>query len=413
MDNKEEKKYEEENIENEDLDYEENDVVVEKTTSSNQNKYDSEFREKIIKMFKIVLIALVIILVFGFIISLFNKKSYTYSSVEDVMKNAAIKYFKDNSNRLPKDESEIVEISADVLISNNYMKKLDHYMRGTTCTGKVSVEKSGTSSYNYIPLLSCDNYTTTSLVDTVKNTKNIVEDGYGLYFLNNEYVYRGLEVNNYLKLSGSEIVWRIVKINSNDEIVLISEQRTINQFSWDRRYNSTTKDTSGLGVYHNSDMSRILGKVFDNTLATEERHYDKERVFISESDKSKIVEFDACVGTRSEKDTSKDGSTECATTEKTKMALLPVYDFLNASLDNNCTSTEKRDCQNYNYLVTKYTYWLATGCSDKTNRVYRVSSSIYKRTANSSSSLRVVVHLNKNTTVIKGDGSKDNPYIVR
>ena len=61
--------------------------------------------------------------------------------VEDIMKKAAIKYFKDNKNKLPKNTREIVEIHANVLVTNKYMKSLDQYIKDETCTGKVLVEK--------------------------------------------------------------------------------------------------------------------------------------------------------------------------------------------------------------------------------------------------------------------------------
>lgn len=397
-----------------DYDYEpvDNSEISEGTTTKSNNDNANELREKIIKMFKIVFIALVIILVLGFIISLFTKKNYSYSDVEDIMKKAAVNYFKDNSGKLPKTGDEVVEITADVLVSNKYMKRIDQYIKGETCTGKVSVEKVD-SDYNYTPVLSCGDYTTTSLVDMVRKTDNIVTEGYGVYYINDEYVYRGKEVKNYVRFEDSDKLWRIVKINSNNEAVLISDFRTVNPFPWDTRYNNSVQETNGIGVYHNSSISSILDKLYDNTLTKEKaNYYSEEGSILTDDAKTKLVEFKSCVGPRSRDDSSKDGSTECAVTEKTKLSLLPVYDFLNASIDSNCTSTVNPNCQNYNYLSSSG-YWLANGDSEKTDQVYLAATYVYRRRATSESPIRLVIHLNPNVMVQSGNGSNDEPYIIR
>ena len=374
---------------------------------------DNEFREKIISMFKIVLLALVIILVLGFIISLFTRKKYTYSSVEDVMKNAAIDYFKDNSGKLPKTDDQIVQVGVDVLVNGHYMKKLDHYLKEDNCSGKVNVERATTTTYNYTPILSCGKYTTTALVDVVRKKDNIVNDGYGVYYINNEYVYRGLKVDNYVKFNDSSVLWRIVKVNSDNEAVLISDTKSKNKFPWDSRYNNSVGDTSGIGIFNNSEISSILNSIYNNTLDDEDNYYSTELSFLTNYDKTKVVEFDSCVGTRSEEDTTKDGSTECAVQTKTKMSLLPVYDFMNASIDSNCISSVRPDCQNYNYLNSNYAYWLANGSEERSNRVYAVSSYVYSKVANASLPIRPVIHLNQNAMVEKGKGTITNPYIIR
>ncbi len=407
---------EEEKVDNYDLgddyDYEpvDNSETSEETTNKSSN--DNELREKIIKMFKIVFIALVIILVLGFIISLFTKKNYSYSDVEDIMKKAAENYFKDNSGKLPKTGDEVVEITADVLVSNKYMKRIDQYIKGETCTGKVSVEKVD-SDYNYTPVLSCGDYTTTALVDMVRKTDNIVTEGYGVYYINDEYVYRGKDVKNYVRFEDSDKLWRIVKVDSNNEAVLISDFRTNNSFYWDTRYNNLVKRTNGIGVYHNSSISGVLDRLYNNTLNSDsEYYYSKEKTILTDQEKTNIVEFKSCVGPRSEVDSSKDGSTECAVTETTKLSLLPVYDFLNASIDSNCLSTTDPNCQNYNYLNSSG-YWLANGDSEKTDQVYFASTYVYKRRANTKSPIRVVIHLNPNAMVQSGKGTEEEPYIIR
>ena len=389
---------------------------IKKNTPASSLSND-DFRSKMIKMFSIVIIGLVVILIVGFIISLIFGKKYNYAMVEDEMKNAAVNYFKDNKNKLPKNTEEVVEISTTVLANNKYMKTLDKYIKDTSCSGKVSIEKVDDKSYSYTPTLTCKNYTTTKLYDEITKNNNIVTDGFGVYNINNEYVYRGSEVNNYVKFSDSDRLWRIIKATSNNEVVLISDDKTKNVFVWDERYNNQYEDNYGLNIYKNSYISTILKKLYANSLNDDEDEFysNQELEILTKNEKTKIVEFNACVGTRADADTSKDGSTECQTVEKTKMTLLSTQDFLNASLDSNCNSTTKPDCQNYNYLVTGYNYWLANGSRDESSKVYRVTSSGYLQSsyANFESYARVVIHLSENVMLEKGKGTKDNPYVVR
>ena len=378
---------------------------------------NNDFRSKMIKMFGIVIGGLIIILVVGFIISLIVGKKYNYAMVEDEMKNAAVNYFKDNKNKLPKNTEEVVEISTTVLANNKYMKTLDKYLNDTSCTGKVSVEKVGDKSYSYTPVLTCKNYTTTKFYDEIVKDSHIVTDGFGVYNINNEYVYRGSDVNNYVKFSDSDRIWRVIKATSDNEIVLLSEDKTRNVFAWDEKYNNQYEDNYGLNIYKNSYISTILKKLYSNNLNDDEDQFfnNEELDILTKEEKTKIVDFDACVGQRAEEDTSKDGSVECKTVENTKMALLSTNDFLNASLDPNCTSTIKPDCQNYNYLITDYNYWLSNGSANESSRVYRVTSSGYLQAsyANIESYARVVIHLSENVMLEKGKGTKDNPYVVR
>ena len=406
----------EETLDNEVDTVNEENLEQKENKETNDSGNSNEFREKIIKMFGIVIIALVVVLFVGFIISLFSHKKYTYADVEDVMKDAAIAYFKDNKNKLPK-SSEIVEIDSNVLANNKYMKTLDKYLKNKECSGKVSVEKADGKSYSYTSKLSCSDYTTTKLYAEVTKSDNIVTDGYGLYKSNNEYVYRGSKVNNYVRFSDSDKLWRIVRVTSNNEIVLISEDKTKNSFSWDERYNSQYDNNYGINTYKNSSIFEVMKKLYSNTLNSDEENYynNEETDILTDEEKTKIVKFNVCVGQRGNLDTTKDGSSECATVDSTKMSLLSVYDFMNASLDSNCNSTEKPDCQNYNYLVTNYNYWLANGSLENSSKVYRVTSYGYLQAsyANIESYIRPVIHLSENTMLEKGKGTKSDPYVVR
>ena len=397
----------------------ENDEISRDSNDDYNPNTNDDFKEKLIGLFKIVAIALIIILILGFIISLFTRGRYDYAKVEDIMVEAAENYFKDNKSKLPKDTDEIVEIDATVLATNKYMKDLSHYIKKETCTGKVSVEKIDSSNYNYTPTLTCGTYSTSKLADKVRRIDNIKTEGFGVYHINGEYVYRGTKVNNYVKFKDSDYMWRIVKVTSNNETVLISEDRTHNNFVWDERYNNISEDNLGINQYKNSNIESEVSKLYNNKIVDENVEgfdYDTtEDIILTDKEKKKVVSFNACVGPRSLADTSRDGSVECSVTVRTKMAMLSTYDYLNASLDNNCKSVSTPDCQNYNYLVSGDNYWFVNGNSEQTSKVYAVTGDGYilNKDANNISYIRPVIHLNENVMVEKGKGTKEEPYVIR
>ena len=127
-----------------------------------------------------------------------------------------------------------------------------------------------------------------------------------------------------------------------------------------------------------------------------------------------LIKYNACVGTRAENDTSKDGSSECSVKYETKIAMLSVYDYLNASIDPGCTTTISPECQNYNYLKTNNSFWFINGTAEDSSKVYFQSlGSVKKLEASNNSHIRPVIHLNNNVMIESGKGTKVKPYIIR
>ena len=407
--------------EKDDMEYE----IDEETTKNenvNQQKIEQEqFRAKMLKLFGIVIVGLVVILGLGFIFSLFSKKDYTYAEVEDIMKDAAILYFEDYPKKLPSTTDESLEVSSSILAENKNMKELDYYFKDKNCKGNVTVDKVSSKEYTYTPYLKCGtDYETTTFYDAIKNKNNIVTSGYGLYSNNDEYIYRGSNVNNYVKFSDSDTIFRIIKVTKSNEVVLMQENESENEFPWDDRYTKVYEDNSGINDYKNSKISNILDYYYKGKIGQDADdkynyyEYSKEEKFLTKEDRKKIVKFKNCVGRRSKNDTSKDGSVECSTTYESEIGLLPVYDFLNASIDPNCTTTTSPSCQNYNYIVDGSSTWLANGSSEESNEVYMLYLGyVASSEASDSNYIRPIIHLSNKVMLEKGKGTKNNPYIIR
>ncbi len=350
---------------------------------------------------------LCLILLILFISSLFIKKTYSYEQIEEIIKNASISYFKDHPDLLPQMDGGIVEIEVNNLVSAEKMKPLSEYTKeGLSCTGRTLVEKAG-DEYFYTPYLDCgETFATTELYKKVE--EKVVNSGYGLYKINDDYVFRGENVDNYVELDQG--LWRIVKITSSNKIMLIKELGVGNSLAWDNRYNNDTKYPSGINTYSASRVKEYIEKLYTNP---EEK---LNEIMLSANDKAKIVSFNLCVGKRGINDKDNTGSIECSSQfNNQKVGLLTASEYINASIDASCQSLADLSCQNYNYLKEKYSWWLLTADKNNTSKVYRVNESgkVELSNAIAFAYVRPVVYLNNKVLYKSGNGTKEKPYKLK
>ena len=366
------------------------------------------------KLLLIIVGGFVFLILVAIIIFLVLNRKLTFDKVEMKMVEGAEKYFATNSTRLPQIVGNYTEVKLDELVSGGYMKPVSKYVKddNISCSGRVVVTKSGTF-YNYSPYLNCGNYYVTSfLKDQLKKT--VVTNSDGLYEMtqinigpNKEknqaknYVFRGDYVNNYIKIDNN--VWRVVKIDSNDNIMVIYDELKFEDV-WDDRFNKEINRDTGINDY---EVSRAKKRISDIYAGAD----------FSDNLKRKFIPYDVCVGKRSEEDVINDGSIECSKIlSEQYFALMPVYDYINASLDSACKKIIDVQCKNYNYLTKfRYASWaFVTGNKNKSEQVYSSNEGVglgsYE--ARGKFILRITGYLNKNVRIISGTGTSEDPYIV-
>lgn len=391
-------------------------------TKVRQSINKDEFKDQIKKILIIAGGIFGVLLLFILLVSLFTKKSYSYDDIEQVMVKATQKYFVDYASYLPKDEGDTRIVPVENLVAGKYMKELPKYLpEGVACTGKVTVEKTS-EDYDYRPYLNCgDKYETIELYKKITKEANIVSSGYGLYSLYGNYVFRGEEVNNYVQLGDmsdkekknqpGNNLWRIVKVTSDGNVVLIYNGRiSLTSLPWDDRYNSVKDYDIGINNFATSRIKENLRKLYNDEID------DQFKLLIKE-DKAKLAKFDLCVGKRSQKEASNNNTTECSEKASDQtLGLLTVSEYMQASLDSNCKSTLSANCHNYNYLNTAdFPWWLAT--ADKSNSYdvyyYDQNYGIQVKHASSSGYLRPVIYLKSNVFYRTGNGSEKKPYEIK
>lgn len=364
-------------------------------------------KKMIIMMASVVGVIIVLIIV----LMLFaggGSKKLDYSKIEDKIIAAGENYYSDHEDKLPKSGTESMDVAT--LVAEGYINELSRYTaKDVSCSGKLHVTKTP-SGYSYRSSLNCgDTYTTKNLKSAVMD--NLVTSGNGLYETeqvdpNNTnssqkvYVFRGDNVSNYVKIG--DYLWEIVKVYENGEVAVLGDPELL-RTSWDNRYNVDTKTYRGINDYAVSRMrDTIIAEVINDVDG-----YLNIKKF--------ITTHTACIGKRNLSDTSKDGSIECSKTLTDQyFSLLPVYDFMNASLDGNCTKALDDSCFNYNYLSSLYRqWWTGTGVGDNTQDVYYLDTSLKTDFASHTNGVRLYAHLEANTIYVSGNGTKEEPYIVK
>ena len=367
-------------------------------------------RNKIRNIIVLIIVLTILILIIVWLISLKASKSRSYSDLENIMSEAAEKYYGDNKELLPKKNKDISEVSISKLINNKYLKELDKYGDNMAlCSGKVVIENND-GQYVYIPYLDCgEKYKTKELYREIIKDDHIVTSGAGLYYMNNEYVFRGDNVDNYVSLDDK--LWRIVKVTQNGEVELIYNTSYDTATYWDNRYNSTTKSTDGYNDYSISRMKEQLNEFYDTF-----KESDDEDNLLSKDTMKHLTSYNLCYGKRSVEQNVNNNSLECSKTESTRLGLLTVSDYINASLDAGCSKASDLSCQNYNYLAsTKDAWWLLTGKAENDYQVYYVTRGgvIKYSLASDYYSIRPVIQLNNKTMFESGKGTKNKPYKIK
>jgi len=379
---------------------------------------------------------LVLVIVFMWFTSLIsNGRTYTYEEVEAKLVEATKRYVEDYPGVLPSTPNTSNTISASALIENGYIKDLSSYTKDETviCNGSVDIFLSNLDNYNYVPSLYCGaKYETIKLADKVAADNDYgVVSGSGLYqrvngkFITDEqdlsntgsadtfeYVFRGDEVNNYVKID--ENYWRIVSISDTNDIYMIYVGTVQKSSPWDDRYNELVDKNQGINVYEDSGIkSRVMQKV--------EEFYNGEVILknkepYSEKTKYLITPMDICVGKRSTTATDISGKIECSKIlEEQYVGLLPAYYYMSASLDDNCTTIVSKSCGNYNYFSDFDDYWwLLTANEEITNEAFAVSQkSVDTFYCSNKSSVRPTILLGSRAAYESGSGTYEDPYIVK
>lgn len=343
----------------------------------------------------------IMILVFLFII---QKCDGTKSKedYEQLMIKEAESYAKKHK-MFPKEGKQVIIKLED--LEKDGLKSAEKVLKDTTCDGSVTIknnsnELSDEEYYSYIPYLECNDYKTDYLKDHL--LEDVVESSSGLYKVGDEYIFKGHKANNYLSFFGD--IYRIIKIDKDGYLKLIKQESQNVSNSWDNKYNIEKKGYTGINNYADSN---ILDRLISDY---------NEKEYLKEDAKSHIVPRNICVGKRSLNNLNKEITNECDTIVENQVITLPsVTDFTLASYDENCKQIGDMSCTNYNYFAEfiNYTWTVDSVIEDSSLVYYITSSSPDTERANKYKKYNWVIYVDSEELYISGDGTKEDPYIIK
>lgn len=207
------------------------------------------------------------------------------------------------------------------------------------------------------------------LADNIKDNNN---ENSNFKNINGDFYFEGNDVNNYLKYSN--LIWRIIKVNSNDTITLVLD-------------NSITSLAANSKSYTNSYINMWLNKK------------NKDYTGILESNLNKTNDYLTYTNTCNDTiDNTK--NITCKEHIEDKLITVPsLSDYVNTGGQKGFMNNKE-----YYYLVN----------TNKEGKLWYIDENGVSNTSDSSDILGVkpVITIKKNIKLISGDGSQNNPYII-
>ena len=219
----------------------------------------------------------------------------------------------------------------------------------------------------------------------------------------NKYLSRNfLELINAYE-DGSE--WSDSEITSYITLLFIklikSEPEPTSRI-WDNKYNIDANAAYGKTIYKDSIILSYL---------TEDYKNGKK---ISKNARAHVVAQDVCIGKRNANDYTISKNIDCSEIlENQVISLINVSDYAMASADPDCKYTNSKSCRNYNYLANLPNTWTLTANSKNTYEVYKISNYVYSSNAEYDAQPQFVITISADALYNSGDGTEDNPYIIK
>ena len=217
----------------------------------------------------------------------------------------------------------------------------------------------------YNPKAGSSNSSVLLAKDIVGKSEFATGDEPGLFSSSGNYIYKGEIDNNYLKYNN--MLWRIIRINADNSLDIILDDY-INLLPWNNKMTTFTE----------SDVYKYLNDNFLNSL-------DKEMLSKTSFCTDEISDLTKITCEKQNSDNY--------------VKLLDVANFLNSVKNSK------------SYLVnSEEIMWLSDAGNDKTWHTNGVNVS--QSDSNNFYEIRPVVRLKNTVFYTKGDGTKDNPYLV-
>lgn len=345
------------------------------------------FENKLLRTLLIAIVIIILIIIIAVIIVGNKNKGIN----NNLLKNAAIKYYNKHTGLLPKENYDSSKVNLSTLISTGYISE---NKEGANCSSYVVVTKIN-GEYIYTPFINCDRDSKTLVSKLMQNIETTND---GLYNYNGSYIFRGENPNNYVMFAG--VKWRIIGIDSSNNIKMVYSDKPFEYISWDDRYNNNKDNQVGINDYEISRLKEYLDNLYSKGIA----EFNAERL-------SRLTKFSVCIGKVDMSQTNIDTCTKIL--DNQNASIITVNDYMNASLDPLCSTTNTKNCQNYNFL--NQNNWTITADVNDTSKVYYIDTyeGVKKTDAYMRKSIKPIIALRNDVLYHSGNGSLSDPYNIK
>lgn len=233
--------------------------------------------------------------------------------------------------------------------------------------------------------------------------KNIyTKESKDLYYNNDNLIYYGETPNNYIILNKE--LWQIIGIYNN-QLKLIKAEN-IGTYIYDNQNND----------FENSQINILLNELYykKNKGACykneEQEECDFSQIGLSEEvvEKMEIQTIDNEITSIQTPENINTASIMNETSFKTNVTLLSLSDYINSL---NCT---KDNCHN-TWLTTENTMLLTQNINNNKINIISITDKMLTidNPTNVNIEVRPVILLKENVIIVKGEGTKDKPYVLK
>ena len=201
------------------------------------------------------------------------------------------------------------------------------------------------------------------LMNAIVRNQTIVYENDGLYRIAGMYVYKGNNVNNYVKYSN--MLWRIIKFNGDGSLDIVLDEN-INMLKWDNEV--TNFNTSDIYKYLNNYFYKLLDySQLSNTIICNDVVSDLNNMTCNNK------------------------------TTDSYVRLLNISEYLNSKTDST-------------YINDEDNIWLLNRNEDS---IWNINSgNLSSSTPDNMYYIKPVVTIKNSAVLMSGTGTKEDPYII-
>lgn len=377
----------------------------------------------------IIILSILSLIIFPNVVKIINKsKENLYQSQLRDLEIVTKSFTLENKNMMDKNYLNNIYVPLSTLKKSKYLEDgtIKNPKNGKEMNGCMKISYNyETNQYNYEYIdsdctkdTSLSGYIITYENELVKKEVNPITSAYdkilenyskiisiiggtvdGLYDIDDEYIFRGNNPNNYVKLGSGGETYRIISLDKNDKTIkLIKVSPESSSYS---KNNSNEFTTSSISEY-------LLNFITQGNL-----NKYSSKVIESNKWKNGIIDINTTMNYQVLK------SVEATSSVANRLGLINVSDYAISSLDNTCINDIiNPSCKNNNYLYNLFTSSSVWTMDNSTpGKIITIENGVVtNHTLNSStdSSYRIypVVILKRSVTIKSGTGTSSSPYII-